>query len=216
MAIGLSWVLVKVKEAVKSWTESFQGRSALEDLCPCLCSRERDLIFKSSPEKDNGEKEPAWKRRRGSAEEVGGQIIKCVRLLATSSNLKELINAASEASGSANQPANPCWATPTPSGGWREGTGALRGHDWENRLRNSRSLHKPLQRVATRDGSICNMVNKGPYMKASALSDALVWTPAINKHQERGEEKGAGAKHGEMRKSEGGNDEAGKRDEREQ
>lgn len=59
MAIDLSWVLVKVKEAVKSWTESFQGRSALEDLCPCLCSRERDLIFKSSPEKDNGEKEPA-------------------------------------------------------------------------------------------------------------------------------------------------------------
>lgn len=55
MAIDLSWVLVKLKEAV----ESFQGRSALEHLCPCLCSRERDLIFKSSPEKDNGEKEAA-------------------------------------------------------------------------------------------------------------------------------------------------------------
>lgn len=44
-------------EAVKSCTESFQGWTALEDECPCLCSHKHDLIFKSSPEKDNGEKE---------------------------------------------------------------------------------------------------------------------------------------------------------------
>lgn len=53
------------------------------------------------------------KRRRTSVvftEEVGGQIIKSVRLLATSSNLKELINAASEARGSANQLPNQCLA----------------------------------------------------------------------------------------------------------
>lgn len=37
--------------------ESFQGCTALEDACPCLCSHKHDLIFKSSPEKDNGERE---------------------------------------------------------------------------------------------------------------------------------------------------------------
>lgn len=41
----------------KSCIESFQGWSALEDARPCLCSHKHDLIFKSSPEKDNGEKE---------------------------------------------------------------------------------------------------------------------------------------------------------------
>lgn len=53
------------------------------------------------------------KRRRGSVvftEEVEGQIIKSVRLLATSSNLKELINAASEARGSTHQLTNQCLA----------------------------------------------------------------------------------------------------------
>lgn len=47
-------------------------------------------------------------------EEVRGQIIKSVRLLATSSNLKELINAASEACGSANQLSNQCLTMPVP------------------------------------------------------------------------------------------------------
>lgn len=42
-----------------SWTKSFQGRGALEDLCPCLCSCKRDLIFKSPLEKDIDEKEEA-------------------------------------------------------------------------------------------------------------------------------------------------------------
>lgn len=48
-------------------------------------------------------------------EKVRGQIIKSVRLLATSSNLKELINAASQACGSANQLSNQCLAMPMPS-----------------------------------------------------------------------------------------------------
>lgn len=64
------------------------------------------------------------KRRRGSVvftEEVVGQIIKSVRLLAPSSNLKELINAASEARGSANQLANQCLAMLMPR---RERSGA--------------------------------------------------------------------------------------------
>lgn len=60
------------------------------------------------------------RRRRGSGvvftEEVEGRIIKSVRLLATSSNLKELINAASGARGSANQLANQCLAMLMPSG----------------------------------------------------------------------------------------------------
>lgn len=67
------------------------------------------------------------KRRRGSVvftEEVGGQIIKSVRLLATSSSLKELINAASEARGSANQLANQCLAMLMLSGERRERSGA--------------------------------------------------------------------------------------------
>lgn len=95
-------------------------------LCPC----ERDLIFKPSPEKDNDEEEgEVGGGGRGGGrvvftEEVGGQIIKRVRLLATSSNLKELINAASEARGSANQLASSCLAMLMPSGGSREGSGA--------------------------------------------------------------------------------------------
>lgn len=48
-------------------------------------------------------------------EKVRGQIIKSVRLLATSSNLKELINVASQACGSANQLSNRCLAMPMPS-----------------------------------------------------------------------------------------------------
>lgn len=48
-------------------------------------------------------------------EKVRGQIIKSVRLLATSSNLKELINAASQACGSANQLSNQCLTMPMPS-----------------------------------------------------------------------------------------------------
>lgn len=44
-------------------------------------------------------------------EKVRGQIIKSVRLLATSSDLKELINAVSQACGSAHQ----CLAMPMPS-----------------------------------------------------------------------------------------------------
>lgn len=43
-------------------------------------------------------------------EKVRGQIIKSVRLLATSSNLKELINAASQACGSANQLSQPVFS----------------------------------------------------------------------------------------------------------
>lgn len=95
-------------------------------MCPC----ERDLIFKPSPEKDNDEEEEVGRGGRGGGgrvvftEEVGGQIIKRVRLLATSSNLKELINAASEARGSANQLAGPCLAMLMPSGGSPEGSGA--------------------------------------------------------------------------------------------
>lgn len=59
-------------------------------------------------------------RREGGGEvvvteKVRGQIIKSVRLLATSSNLKELINAASQACGSANQLSNQCLAMPMPS-----------------------------------------------------------------------------------------------------
>lgn len=46
---------------------------------------------------------------------VRGQIIKSVRLLATSSNLKELINAGSQACGFANQVSNQCLAMPMPS-----------------------------------------------------------------------------------------------------
>lgn len=46
---------------------------------------------------------------------VRGQIIKSVRLLAISSNLKELINAASQACGSANQLSNQCLAMLMPS-----------------------------------------------------------------------------------------------------
>lgn len=81
------------------------------------------------------------RRRRGGGgvvftEEVGGQIIKSVRLLAPSSNLEELINAASEARGSANQAANQCLAMLMLSGETRrkrsEGDG--RGHDWESEL----------------------------------------------------------------------------------
>lgn len=66
-------------------------------------------------------------KRRGSViftEEVEGQIIKSVRLLATSSNLKELINAASEARGSANQLANQCLAMLILCGERQERTGA--------------------------------------------------------------------------------------------
>lgn len=48
-------------------------------------------------------------------EKVRGQIIKSVRLLAASSNLKELINAASQACGSANQLSNQCLAMLMPS-----------------------------------------------------------------------------------------------------
>lgn len=48
-------------------------------------------------------------------DKVTGQIIKSVRLLATSSNLKELINTASQACGSANQLSNQCLAMPRPS-----------------------------------------------------------------------------------------------------
>lgn len=48
-------------------------------------------------------------------EKVRGQIIKSVRLLATSSNLKELINAASQACGAANQLSHQCLAMPMPS-----------------------------------------------------------------------------------------------------
>lgn len=44
-----------------SWAESFQGRGALEDLCPCLCACTRDLIFKPSLEKHIGVKEEAWR-----------------------------------------------------------------------------------------------------------------------------------------------------------
>lgn len=47
-------------------------------------------------------------------EKVGGQIIKRVPLVATSSNLKELINAASQVCGSANQLSNQCLAMPMP------------------------------------------------------------------------------------------------------
>ena len=48
-------------------------------------------------------------------EKVRGHIIKSVRLLATSSNLKELINVASQACGSANQLSHQCLAMPMPS-----------------------------------------------------------------------------------------------------
>lgn len=48
-------------------------------------------------------------------EEVRGQIIKSVRLLATSSNLKELISAVSQAYCSVNQLSNQCLAMPMPS-----------------------------------------------------------------------------------------------------
>lgn len=51
---------------------------------------------------------------------VRGQIIKSVRLLATSSNLKELINAGSQACGFANQVSNQCLAMPMPSSEWQE------------------------------------------------------------------------------------------------
>lgn len=67
------------------------------------------------------------KRRRGSVvltEEAEGQIIKSVRLLAISSNVRELINAASEARGCANQLANQCLAMLMPSGKRRERTRA--------------------------------------------------------------------------------------------
>lgn len=81
-------------------------------------------------------------------EKARGQIIKSVRLLATSSNLKELINAAGQACGSANQLSHQCLAMPMPSsqndkketerakgrlrrgGEGREG----RGHGWESGL----------------------------------------------------------------------------------
>lgn len=53
------------------------------------------------------------------SEEVKGQVIKSVRLLATSSNQKELINAVSQACGSANQLSNQCLAMPMPSE-WQE------------------------------------------------------------------------------------------------
>lgn len=48
-------------------------------------------------------------------EEVRGQIIKSVRLLATSSNLKELISAVSQACCSVNQLSSQCLAMPMPS-----------------------------------------------------------------------------------------------------
>lgn len=48
-------------------------------------------------------------------DKVRGQIIKSVRLLATSSNLKELINTVSQACGSTNQLSNQCLAMPMPS-----------------------------------------------------------------------------------------------------
>lgn len=48
-------------------------------------------------------------------DKVRGQIIKSVRLLDTSSNLKELINTASQACGSVNQLSNQCLAMPMPS-----------------------------------------------------------------------------------------------------
>lgn len=80
-------------------------------------------------------------------EKVGGQIIKSVRLLATSSNLKELINAAGQACGSANQLSHQCLAMPMPSslndkketeraketqkGGRQRGAGARMG-EWAN------------------------------------------------------------------------------------
>lgn len=52
-------------------------------------------------------------------EEVGGQVIKSVRLLAASSNPEELINAASRARGSANQLANRCLTMLMP-GDWEK------------------------------------------------------------------------------------------------
>jgi len=57
------------------------------------------------------------------ANKVGGQIIKSVRLLAASSNLKEFINAASQACGSANQLSSQCLAMLMPSPEWQERDG---------------------------------------------------------------------------------------------
>lgn len=72
---------------------------------------------------EGGVKGTMRRNRKGGSEawgavvidKVRGQIIKSVRLLDTSSNLKELINTASQACGSANQLSNQCLAMLTPS-----------------------------------------------------------------------------------------------------
>lgn len=65
---------------------------------------------------EGDDEEEAGRREDGGkvvvTEKVGGQIIKSVRLLATSSNLKELINATSQVCSSANQLSNQCLAMP--------------------------------------------------------------------------------------------------------
>lgn len=76
------------------------------------------------------------KGRRGSdvfTGEVGGQVIKSVRLLAASSNLEELINAASQARGSANQLAKPVFShADAQRREKKRSEGDGRGHCWEN------------------------------------------------------------------------------------
>lgn len=118
------------------------------------------------------------KGRRGSdvfTGEVGGQVIKSVRLLAASSNLEELINAASQARGSANQLANRCLAMLMPREGKRSGAEEMAGVTVGRMSQSSgRSLHKVTKAGHHSRINLQYRANKGPRMKASMLSDARV------------------------------------------